>query len=175
MGDVLGKHVLIPHPDTPPREVAEVSVVMTHGPEGLWLEYYVAPAATLVLPEWRKPLRADGLWKTTCFELFVQPEGSAGYLEFNFSPSFEWAAYGFTGYREGMQDYAAEDPAITVTPAQGHFWLAVEAMPALPEGPLRIGLTAVIEEADGTKSYWALAHPEGKPDFHAAESFALTL
>ena len=34
----------------------------------------------------------------------------------------------------------------------------------------------VLEEQDGTKSYWALAHPAGdKPDFHAADCFAARL
>ncbi len=42
--------------------------------------------------------------------------------------------------------------------------------------PSRLGLSAVIEETDGTKSYWALAHPaEGPPDFHHPDCFALTL
>jgi hypothetical protein len=36
-----------------------------------------------------------------------------------------------------------------------------------------IGLTAVLEQTDGTKSYWALAHPPGKPDFHDPACFAL--
>jgi hypothetical protein len=36
-------------------------------------------------------------------------------------------------------------------------------------------ITAVIEEADGTKSYWALNHPPGKPDFHHPDCFALEL
>jgi hypothetical protein len=40
---------------------------------------------------------------------------------------------------------------------------------------LTLGLSAVIEEKDGTKSYWALAHPPGKPDFHHKDCFALTL
>ena len=39
----------------------------------------------------------------------------------------------------------------------------------------RVAISAVIEEADGTKSYWALAHPPGKPDFHHADGFALQL
>ena len=39
-----------------------------------------------------------------------------------------------------------------------------------------MGLCAVIEEKDGTKSYWALAHPPGdKPDFHDPACFALEL
>ena len=39
----------------------------------------------------------------------------------------------------------------------------------------KLALSAVIEELDGTKSYWALAHPPGKPDFHHPDCFALTL
>jgi hypothetical protein len=39
----------------------------------------------------------------------------------------------------------------------------------------RIGLSAVIEDVDGGLSYWALAHPSDKPDFHHPDSFALTL
>ena len=38
--------------------------------------------------------------------------------------------------------------------------------------PLKIGLSAIIEERVGVKSYWALSHPEGKPDFHHAKCFA---
>ena len=39
----------------------------------------------------------------------------------------------------------------------------------------RIALSAVIEEVDGTKSYWALRHPPGAPDFHHPDCFALEL
>ena len=42
---------------------------------------------------------------------------------------------------------------------------------ALPPGPWRLGLSAVIEEANGRLSYWALAHPAGRPDFHHADCF----
>ena len=34
-----------------------------------------------------------------------------------------------------------------------------------------MNLTAVIEEAGGVKSYWALAHPDGPPDFHNRDCF----
>jgi hypothetical protein len=37
----------------------------------------------------------------------------------------------------------------------------------------RVGLSAVIEETSGRRSYWALAHPSGKPDFHHSDSFTL--
>ena len=40
----------------------------------------------------------------------------------------------------------------------------------------RLGLSAVLEERDGTKSYWALAHPPGDtPDFHHEDCFAAQL
>jgi hypothetical protein len=39
----------------------------------------------------------------------------------------------------------------------------------------RLGLSAVIEDKAGGKSYWALAHPPGKADFHHADSFAREL
>jgi hypothetical protein len=41
--------------------------------------------------------------------------------------------------------------------------------------PLHLGLSAVLEATNGDKSYWALAHPPGKPDFHHADCFALEL
>jgi hypothetical protein len=36
---------------------------------------------------------------------------------------------------------------------------------------LRLGLSALIEDSDGGKSFWALAHPPGAPDFHHADNF----
>ena len=39
---------------------------------------------------------------------------------------------------------------------------------------LMLGLSAILEEEDGTISYWALAHGAGRPDFHHPACFALT-
>jgi hypothetical protein len=39
--------------------------------------------------------------------------------------------------------------------------------------PWRLGLAAVLEETNGHKSYWALAHPPGKADFHHSDCFTL--
>ena len=38
-----------------------------------------------------------------------------------------------------------------------------------------LALSAVIDEAGGAVSDWALAHGAGKPDFHHADCFALDL
>ena len=56
-------------------------------------------------------------------------------------------------------------------------WWAVGATIAVPaETHWRLGLSAVLEEKDGAKSYWALAHADlGKPDFHVADCFTAKL
>jgi hypothetical protein len=125
---------------------------------------------------WR---RAARLWEHTCCELFVAREGSSAYHEFNFSPSGEWAACAFTRYREGgpLADEAL-NPRIAVR--RGPQRLELDASVQLDRlslagTALALGLCAVLEQRDGTLSYWALKHPPGKPDFHHPESFALEI
>jgi len=122
--------------------------------------------------------RTNGLWNSTCFEVFLRQSGADGYLEYNFAPSSAWAAYLFEDYRTAMVDFPVDaPPAISSAAREGHF--ALEAQIMLPVGwrgrPIEINLSAVVEETDGTKSYWALAHPPGKPDFHDKDCFALKL
>ena len=45
----------------------------------------------------------------------------------------------------------------------------------LPPGELILGLTAVVENKDGSHRYWALRHPAGQPDFHHRDGFAFAL
>ena len=121
------------------------------------------------------------MWQHTCFELFLAEKGQQFYWEFNFSPSGEWAAYAFKSYRDGaaIEDDGL-DPKIAVRSAANI--LELEALVRLDrlqtiklQRRLRMGLSTVIEENDGTLSYWALKHPPGKPDFHHPDSFALEL
>lgn len=135
----------------------------------------VAPAA-LRLPVPRPPAFADGLWQHTCCELFVAVDAEK-YREFNFSPSGEWAVYDFAGYRERIDSVVPAAPQISLAQADEAVELRV-LVPAvlLPGGAaLQVGLTAVLEAADGSKTYWALAHAAAHPDFHLRQSFTLTL
>ncbi len=128
-----------------------------------------------VIPERQASDRRDGLWKTTCFELFLKEPGVARYLEFNFSPSTQWAAYEFEGYRRGMRDLAlVVDPCVDFDPDRP-LELSVDFdFSGMPNVAMQVGISAVIEEEDGTMSYWALAHPPGdKPDFHHPDCFVL--
>ena len=96
------------------------------------------------------PTRADELWRHTCFEAFIRPGSNPAYFEFNFAPSAQWAAYEFDGYRSGMR--AAESAAPRIDTRIGPTRLSLQAtleLRALPPGPWRLGLSAVIEEANG--------------------------
>jgi hypothetical protein len=132
--------------------------------------------AGIRLPSQTDGQRRDGLWQTTCFEMFSRVVGFDGYEEGNFSPSSDWAAYVFAAYRQlESADYVALDPDIALHTTPDAMILRARAALAEGRGPWDIGLSAVIEETDGTKSYWALRHPPGPPDFHHPDCFALTL
>jgi hypothetical protein len=171
---------LVCHPATPSVAVdsIEVSYERTNG-HSLWLRYHIEmPLDSLVLPFPAKPVRTDGLWKTTCFEAFVRLAGTAPYVEYNASPSSQWAAYSFADYRTDMAELPIETASeIGLDASESHFALEViyDLQLQWAGQPLELGLSAVIEETDGTKSYWALAHPSGAPDFHHGDCFALQL
>jgi hypothetical protein len=166
------------HPAAPPLAVLAVGVrILKLDINWLTIRWKVEGAKQVVLPPFAGRARTDGLWQTTCFELFVKAPGATGYAEFNLSPSERWAAYDFAGYREGMAERAMPRAPVC-TPRGGRSVLIFDAAipaAALPPLPWDYGFTAVIEEAGGVRSYWAIAHPRGKPDFHDPACFAASL
>lgn len=153
------------------------------GESGIGMFHYVlrADMSRVRIPPERPPDRADDLWKHTCFEAFIGAPGAARYCELNFAPSRQWAAYCFTAYR---QERSSADflhpPEISVRRFADRLELdAAVSMRAfiVAQGvpSLRIGLNAVLEDENGTLSYWALKHPQGKADFHRPEGFVLEL
>ena len=125
----------------------------------------------LRIPGRRPALFADGLWRHTCFEVFLARKGSRAYREYNLAPSGEWAGYVFQKYRLRGSDKA---PSPRTRVRQSGSTLKLDARIAA-RGRLKVGLSAVIEEKNGALSYWALRHPPGKPDFHHRRGFALEL
>ncbi|MFZ1246684.1 MAG: DOMON-like domain-containing protein [Azonexus sp.] len=120
---------------------------------------------------------ADNLWQHTCCEAFIATVNRKKYQEFNFSPSGQWAAYRFNDYRERDADFVpAAAPLISLQSRPDGFQLDASIAPELlpDEQTLLLGISAVIETADGSKSYWALEHGAPQPDFHLRQSFALT-
>ncbi|UYY78316.1 DOMON-like domain-containing protein [Sphingomonas sp. R1] len=166
---------LYPHPARPAASMTALTCSIERDAAALNLVYRVEGAhGALHLPDSAAPLRTDGLWATTCLELFVADAGGA-YREFNFSPSGQWAAYRFTAPRAGMAPLAMHaPPAIRLEEEGGATILSVH-LPGVGAGALRLGITAVIEELDGTKSYWALQHGADAPDFHDPDCFVAQL
>jgi hypothetical protein len=168
---------LVPHPDTPCEAVRGIAVQVTRSGTRLDLGFRVEGDISQILLAERGPRqRADELWKRTCFEAFVS--AGQGYGEINLSPSNQWAAYRFDSYRSGM----AETEAVELSFADDH--RAVDAYDLIAELDLTdlpagddwsIGLSAVIELTDGRRSFWALRHAPGSPDFHHPDAFALSL
>lgn len=169
---------LFPHPDHPPSIVSAVDVrVGGNDPNWLQLRWRIEGSSKLALPAITARSRVDGLWQSTCFELFAKPEDGETYCEWNFSPSRQWAAYDFASYREGMRNrdvYRAPDGVMRPGSTFAIFDAAIPRV-ELPAGSCTVGLSAVIEEEGGARSYWALAHPSGKADFHHAACFAARL
>jgi hypothetical protein len=171
---------LVAHPASPPASPAfkvwaNVDYVAALGPvatANIWFGVG-APAERFLIPE-GEPARADELWKTTCFEAFLQGASRKAYREWNFSPSGAWAAYDFKAYRKGRSDAQVAAPYVRFE--DNLIWWALGATIAVPAGTeWELGLSAVLEEKHGGKSYWALAHGGDKPDFHAADCFAARL
>ena len=152
------------HPATPAGLKLDVSATMHLTLEGLRLVYTVSGnTAGLRIPAATQPGPADGLWQHTCLEAFVAAEGDAAYREFNFSPSGQWAAYGFAAERQRDASPVPDTPApvmqlaITSTLLTLDVHVPSSALPS-PAQQLELALCAVIEALDGRLSYWALQH-----------------
>lgn len=158
----------------------------------------------LRVPRPETPRMGDRLWQHTCFEIFIARKGLSPYHELNFSPSGAWAAYAFEAYRTprhppagvspGLRNRetpgatpedaplanASLDPHVSVRRGAGQ--LELEALirldrlsPMYPRAALTLAVSAVLEDEEGARSYWALAHPPGKPDFHHPHAFVVDL
>ncbi|MBI1251562.1 MAG: hypothetical protein GC189_08835 [Alphaproteobacteria bacterium] len=213
---------LHPHPSGSAAPAIAVEVDAQRLGAALSLVYRVTgDIGAIAWPTVSPSLRTDELWKRTCFEAFLRADGGDAYIELNFSPSTQWAAYRFDGYRAGVRAFDVAAPIILHgsrgaerrTSPRGE---GVSAQSAETEGaaapppplrcardlplagedgvaeticvevdlssvkdlatvPWRVGLSAVIETIDGGKSYWAIAHPSERPDFHHSDSFVCEL
>jgi hypothetical protein len=171
------------HPDTACTAITKIEVQLKRHPlDQLELHYFAFGDVRVV--DWPVPSegkRADMLWEKSCFECFVRRSDWPVYHEFNLATSKEWAAYRFADYRSGMQlARLASNPDIRTRPTAKtqvlQARLDLSALAGLPgDADWEVALSAIIVERNGSKSYWALKHPPGKPDFHHPDCFAFTL
>lgn len=125
------------------------------------------------------PSRADHLWQTTCFEIFLRRKNQPDrYLEFNFAPSGDWALYRFSGYRKGLEHPLADKPPVTIIQTQAQNMSLAAKIPwslindsLFGTSPLEAGISVILKEKGGEMAYWAVKHPSDRPDFHHPDSF----
>jgi hypothetical protein len=168
------------HPKSPAKSIDSVFCEFKCSSAGhLELSYRVNCAIDAFVVPKIKPTkqskgRCDNLWQSSCFEVFLSIGDGTEYIEFNFAPSGQWAAYIFSDYREKCDDFAlASRPEIVVDAKDDYFELQANVkLPASIAGRIqRIGICVVAEEIGDNLSYWALAHPSAKPDFHHRDCF----
>ena len=179
--------LLMRHPERMAPAVRSIETFAVRSKEGgLALTYRLrGEISGLRVPPTAATERVNGLWKHLCFEAFVTVPGEKSYLEFNFSPSGQWAAYAFSDYRQRapMAD-PFRTPKITVRQCADE--LVLEALISGDDLPrsvgkyveenvvtdvqndvekttgaalLCLGLSAVVETSKEECSYWALRHP----------------
>ncbi len=167
-------HELTAHPAHPPQRIEGVEArILGFDENWLRLRWRVEGSQALVVPAFAGRGRAEELWRTTCFELFLRPRRGDAYAEFNLSPSERWAAYDFKSYRDDRTERALPiEPNCTLR--QGSSMAIFDAaipLAGIPRGDSAMNLAAVLEEEGGAISYWALAHPHSAADFHDPACF----
>lgn len=125
-----------------------------------------------------KKERTTGLWEKTCFELFIKNQ-FGHYIEFNFSPTFEWNCFYFEKRGVALSEWKnMTRPKTDILLSLDHFFQFNAIKKSLfPPGffdssnLLHAGMTAVIKDKNKAMTYWALAHVESRPNFHHPDSF----
>jgi hypothetical protein len=169
---------LIPFPGTACPAVKSITVDVKRSGTNLRLVYKLeGDIAALKIPTRAAAVPTEKLWEHTCFELFFVEPGEDAYQEYNFAPSTAWDHYHFSDYRElmrGDKAGAKVRPAIATTQTATGLQMVVDVI--LPtDDVLDAALAAVIEDANGKLTYWALKHTTDEPDFHDSGAFMVEL
>jgi hypothetical protein len=172
---------LTPYAPDPASALRHFEVRVTRpAADGLLLEYELRgelERLRIEEPGGRPDGPTEGLWRHTCMEVFVGPAIPGPYLEFNFAPSGQWAAYRFSGYRAGMEPLTGlRPPRIELRRQTDRLLLSADVeLPKDLTATVRLGLAAVVEDRVGRLSYWALRHAGDRPDFHHPDSFGFEI
>ncbi|MFZ9395294.1 MAG: hypothetical protein ACO25F_04425 [Erythrobacter sp.] len=160
-------YTLVLHPECQPGPINSVTANILPTPRGCQAEFRLkGDVSAIFVPDAAMPERRDFLWQTTCFEIFWRPEDGAWYREFNLSPSSCWAAYDFDDFRLNSRDAPVEAIAVACSYTQSELVLRADIAAELRD-PAQVALNAIVEDSSGNIQFWALAFPEGKPEFHS--------
>lgn len=123
-----------------------------------------------------KKVRTTKLWEKTCFELFIKNNRDE-YLEFNFSPTFEWNSFYFIKKGDPLSEWIKmKRPEMDILLSLEKFFLFAEIKNEFfPENfltsEMSIGISSVLKMKSNQITYWALSHEDQRPNFHHFDSF----
>lgn len=167
---------LVSHPATqPPAGVSVAASARRLAGSVLRFGYRIRGIEAVRLPPPAASVHTEGLWRATCCEAFVARADEAEYREFNFSPSGAWASYHFAEERVQAEARNLVVPACRCQVFENEWFLFADLAVPLGLRALHINLAVVVEDHAGSLSYWALAHPGERPDFHRRDGFILVL
>jgi hypothetical protein len=175
----IEKFSLQPFPPDDPRPPLEITGAIVRISSLFAIQWALSGRVEgLVIPEPADtPLRKNGLWEETCFEVFFGVKDSPAYWEVNLSPAGHWNVYRFADYRRGMEEEEAlEAPRCVVQahPGSRLVTLGLDMTKVLEEEQsVELGVSAVIRHAEGKLTYWALEHRGPQPDFHRRDGFTV--
>ncbi|MCP5420880.1 MAG: DOMON-like domain-containing protein [Gammaproteobacteria bacterium] len=173
---------LVCHPERINPFVREITASVRYvTPQSLALRYVLTgDTGPLRIPPSCPPARTEGLWRHTCFEVFIGRAVDTAYWEFNFASSGAWAAFAFSDYRVDAPIPSARQPRIETQLYRDRLELVAEIewdglLETRTDAGLRLAVATVVEDRAGMLTYWALVHPPGRPDFHHPTSRVWTL
>lgn len=167
---------LIPYDQT--QYPFEILTQLTPTEESIFISYSLSGDIAQIDLEDGTPKRERiiGLWQKTCFELFIK-NNKDQYIEFNFSPVFEWNCFFFNKKGDPLCEFPLmKEVKFDILRSAEVFKVIVEIdRKSFPEnffdGEMLAGITTVIKEKSAKVSYWALSHNDTRPNFHHFESF----
>lgn len=175
----MAQFTLIPYKEENAPTIS-IETEINENKDSLFVSYRIKQGCPLIDFGKASPNKARvlKLWEKTCFELFIKNERNE-YVEFNFSPNFEWNCFYFKKLGDPLLEWdQMASLAIDILLSADHFFLFAQIKKELfPKGffdkktNLTAGITSVIKEKTGSMSYWALSHADTRPNFHHFDSF----
>lgn len=125
--------------------------------------------ADIMLAEATGGARKMYLWLTTCFELFIRPDGGTAYYEFNFAPNGDYNIFRFEVYRGPLvesNDFTACSRIVTLDREHLHFRAEITPAKRFPLRGFSFLPSMVLKLKTGDEFFLASHHSSPNADFH---------
>lgn len=169
-------------PFLPCAMVASLECSVEVSKSGLQLQYNLTGELDAIMWPGQSPVskapsevRTWKLWEHSCFECFISSANENAYFEINLSPSGDWNTFHFTNTRENMReasDLVVKDLLFEpISRDQIRLSASLDFIKTSIDSFNLINLCSVIEDSKNGCHYFAVQHPENRPDFHNRDFF----